>query len=89
MNNYLIKENKVYNGIQKVYRFQNNFGASVIQHDLSYGHEDNLWELGVVSFVGDLMNLNYETPITDNVIGNLEWEEVEELLEKIKQLESK
>lgn len=88
MNEYLIREVEIHNGIQKIYRFENNYGASVVQHDFSYGNELDLWELGVLEFNNnETYNLNYNTEITDDVLGQLSWDQVEELLKKIKGLE--
>ena len=76
-------------GIQKIYRFDNGFGASVIKSQFSYGGDENLWELAVLAFNSDdptEFELTYETPITNDVIGNLSDEEVEERLTEIKTL---
>jgi hypothetical protein len=76
-------------GIQKIYRFDNGFGASVIKSQFSYGGDENLWELAVIAFNSDdptEFELTYETPITNDVIGNLSDEEVEEKLTEIKTL---
>lgn len=80
-------ERQLNGGIQKVYRFENGFGASVVQHQFSYGGDRGQWELGVIKFVGDDWGLNYETEITDDVLGYLEWREVEELLDRINALQ--
>ena len=32
-------------GIQRFFKFNNGYGASVIRHDSSYGSEKGLWEL--------------------------------------------
>ena len=81
-------EREVHGGIQKVYRFENDYGGSVIKFPGSYGYEQGEWELAVIKFPGDNGNffLNYETPITDDVLGNLSWMEVEEHLKEIKNL---
>ena len=76
-------------GIQKIYRFDNGFGASVIKSQFSYGGDENMWELAVIAFNSDdptEFELTYETPITNDVIGNLSDEEVEEKLTEIKSL---
>lgn len=73
-------------GIQKIYRFPNNYGASVIKNYMSYGFEQDKWELAVVKFYGEDnedIDIAYDTPITNDVIGWLEWGEVEGLLEEI------
>lgn len=88
MNEYLIREIEVHNGIQKIYRFENGYGASVVRHDFSYGTELDLWELGVLEFdENEIYFLTYETELTDDVIGHLTWEQVEETLKQIKEME--
>lgn len=85
----LIKEHSIHGGIQKIYRFDNNRGASVIKHDGSYGGDIDLWELGVIRFYDDTQDwhLDCTTPITEDVLGYLTWEDVEELLARISKLE--
>ena len=39
-------------GVQKIYRFRNAVGASVIKGTHTYGGEDGMWELAPVYFVG-------------------------------------
>ena len=83
MNQFLKETNHVNNGIQKVYGFPNGYGASVIKHDNSYGSKENLWELAVLNGAGEL---DYSTPITDDVLGRLTWENVYNTLTTIKEL---
>ena len=76
-------------GTQKIYRFKNGFGASVVRHEYSYGGDAGLWELAVIKFDGDEdddFSLTYETPITEDVEGHLTESEVDELLKKIEAL---
>jgi hypothetical protein len=76
-------------GIQKLYRFSNNYGASVIKHQYSYGGPKGLWELAVILFNSEDNNdwaLNYETSVTDDVIGHCTEEQINSLLEEIQQL---
>lgn len=73
-------------GTQRIYRFPNGYGASVIQSPYSYGGRDGLYELAVAKFNGedhDDWSLCYETEITDDVLGYLTEREVREALDKI------
>lgn len=69
-------------GFRYVFKFPNGYGASVIKHFASYGNEQDLFELAVLKDG----NLCYTTPITNDVIGYLNNDEVLELLERIKSL---
>lgn len=46
----LIVERALNGGIQRVYKFSNGFGASVVKHEFSYGGRKGLWELAVIKF---------------------------------------
>jgi hypothetical protein len=81
------KQQALRDGIQRLYRFDNNYGASVIKCTGSYGKEYDLWELGVIKWTGiDSYALTTDTPITSDVIGNLNDRQVEKLLDNIKSL---
>jgi len=83
----LIKEREINGGIQKLYKFNNNYGASVVKHSFSYGHELGLWELAVIKFEDEeCYDISYDTGITDDVIGNLTLAEVETILKDIENL---
>lgn len=69
------------------FRFPNDYGASVIKHKVSYGYEQDLFELAVLSFHDkDKGELCYSTEITDDTIGWLDNDKVLGLLERIKSL---
>lgn len=70
-------------GTRKFYEFENGLGASVICTPYSYGGDRGLWELAVM----ERGRVNYNTPVTNDVLGYLTWEEVEENLGKIRKLE--
>ena len=70
------------NGVRHVYKFDNGYGASVIKHDYSYGGKNGLWEIAVL----ENDELCYNTPITEDVIGHLSWENVENILTEIQEL---
>ena len=83
-------------GTQKLWRFENGFGASVIQFKMmtgrygSYTDDDTEWELAVIKFEdGDddeTFTLTYDTPITDDVIGHLQGKDIVKILKKIQKL---
>lgn len=75
--------------MQKIYRFENGYGASVICTPYSYGGPQGLKEIAVIKFFGPGerdWHITYDTPITDDVLGYLTDEEVEVYLELIKGL---
>jgi hypothetical protein len=80
MNEYLIETNKHMDGIQKVYKFPNGYGASVVKHQGSYGYAQGLWELAVLDADGDIC---YGTEVTSDVIGHLNDPEVDNILGQI------
>ena len=83
MKENLVKEFYHLGGICRRYRFANNYGASVINHQYSYG-----LELAVLDFKEDEEGrITYDTPITDNVIGHIESDkELNKILNRIKRL---
>ncbi len=78
------------NGIHKIWRFKNGYGASVVRFKVGgvFGSHtnDNEWELGVLKFDKTGFRLTYDTKIADDVIGYLSDKKVERLLKKIKEL---
>ncbi len=80
------KSRELLNGIQYRFNFDNGYGASVIQPDGSYGSDLGLWEIAVTDHDG---NLDYDSGITDDVIGRLTELEVARYLEMICRLEDK
>jgi hypothetical protein len=86
---YLSMVGRRLGGIQYTFRFPNNYGASVIKHLSSYGHEDDLWELAVIKYDDALSvkwKLVYDTGVTEDVEGWLSDEQVRTYLGKIKEL---
>lgn len=76
-------------GTQEIYRFDNGYGASKIKTYYSYGGCEGLWEIAVIKFTGDDpddFKLCYDTPITGDVLGYLNYYEAETVLQQIKAL---
>jgi hypothetical protein len=65
--------------------FDNGFGVSVVSHTFSYGGKDGKYELAVLDSDGQL---TYETPITNDVMGYLEPEEVTNIMKDIQNLDN-
>lgn len=90
----LSKDNVIKDGVgtklfvsdQRVYRFDNGYGASVISGEHAYSDIDHPYELAVIKFDGDGFDLVYDTPITSDVIGYLDANGVNEVLKQIKAL---
>lgn len=82
LSKYEIPKSKGGTGLQNKYRFPNDYGASLIYAPGSYG-----LELAVLDFsVNPEGDLEYGTPITDDVLGNLDWNRATDALLEIKNL---
>jgi len=83
MREFLVESNdNVNGGIQKIYKFPNGYGASVIKGPYTYGGKKGLWELAVLK--GE--ELCYDTDITSDVIGHLNDPEMDAILRQIERL---
>lgn len=82
----IILERELNGGSQQLHRFENNYGASVIRvGSYAYGG----LELAVLKFYSEDkegFDLCYDTPITDDVIGYLEEDQLSQLLVNIEAL---
>ena len=84
---FLLNTDYINHGVQHRYKFNNDYGASVVKHDFSYGGQNGLWELAVLDFTVDKTGeITYHTPITQDVVGHLAWDNVESILQEIKEL---
>ena len=74
--------------LQKLYRFDNGYGASVIRGEFTYGGDEGNWELAVLKFEGEGYHLAYPKQVCadEDVIGWLTDEQVDDLLVKIANL---
>lgn len=75
---------------QWLFKFDNDYGASVVKHWGSYGFEQDLFELAIIEWSEDDLNgfhLVYGTSINEDCVeGHLSNEEVMNYLYKIKDL---
>ena len=68
--------------VQRIYEFDNGYGASVVRNSMSYGSENGLYEVAVLKN-GDLC---YTSPVTQDVVGHLDIFGVKNTLTAIKKL---
>ena len=80
------KEHTYSSGIIAREVFDNGYGVSVIRTENSYGGSEGLFEVAVVNASG---GINYDTPITSDVLGHLTEEEVSEVMRKVQELPDK
>ena len=76
---YLSQEAAFRDGKKYVFTFPNGYGADVVCHSGSYGGKLGLWELAVLKDT----EIYYNSPLTSDVLGYLEDEDVKEALEEI------
>lgn len=79
-------------GVQAKLFFQNGYGISVVRFKSSYGgfssytSNDKEWEIAVLKGTEEDWGLNYDTPITGDVIGHLKDYEVTNVMKQIQEL---
>lgn len=80
----IFNERPLNGGHQTIHKFDNGYGASVITGGMfAYGGQ----ELAVIKFKSeDEWSICYDTEITDDVIGCISDEEVEDILSQIEAL---
>jgi hypothetical protein len=81
-----LPSNQINGGIQYLAFYPNGYGASIVQHQFSYGRDRGLWELAVIKGNEEEWDICYTTPITSDVKGFLTESEVNELLTRIESL---
>lgn len=70
------------NDYQKKFQFNNGYGASVVCNTMSYGNNKGLFEVAVLK--ND--KITYDTPITGDVVGFLDFAGVADILDRIQKL---
>ena len=75
-------ENNQKNKYIRVIEFENGYSASIVSHDLSYGGQEGLFEIAILHD-GEMV---YDTWITPDVIGYLDFAGVAAILKDIEEL---
>ena len=73
-------------GTQIIIFFPNDYGASIIKNPYSYGNDEELFEIAVIKGNRDNWKICYDTPITNDVLGYLNSEDINKYLEQIEKL---
>ena len=73
------------NNYKSVFKFRNGYSASVVCNSTTYGYDMDFFEVAVLDKDGRLC---YDTPITDDVVGYLNFQGVADVLKDISELES-
>ena len=77
---------------QRVYRFNNGYGASVVQGPKTFGGPEGLWELAVIKFDGEEFyeyDVDENNSVSNEAIGHLGEHEIEPLLVAISHMHKK
>jgi len=78
-------------GIAARHFFPNGYGVSVVQFTSpygsgSYGAQEGLYELAVLTGVEEDWKICYDTPITDDVMGYLSIDDIDTILNQVENL---
>ena len=63
--------------------FENGWGVSVVRHERSYGGAEGLFEVAVIDHDGEIQ---YDSGITRDVIGWLDYRGVADVMVQVKEL---
>jgi len=74
---------EVNGGVQHLAFFPNGHGVSIVKHDYSYGNKLGLWEMAVLKGNEEAWEITYDTPVTSDVLGHLEENEVNEYVDQV------
>jgi hypothetical protein len=69
-------------GYQKFVEFDNGYTASIVSNDMSYGSDRGLFEIAIL-YNDDIV---YDTGLTEDVIGFLDFDGVVQTLDNIRKL---
>lgn len=83
---YLVSRRYRNFGIQYIFAFNNNYGASVVKTPFTYGNECDFWEVATLQYLGDISKyeLFYSELTNFDVLGYLDDQQVNKFLRCIK-----
>ena len=71
------------NAVQALKFFSNGYGVSIVRFPGSYGYLQGLYEVAVIEGTDKEYELCYDTPITDDVLGHLDEQDVENIINEV------
>ena len=74
---------KVSDAVYATTFFPNGYGVVVGRYPGSYGYEQGLYEVAVVKGDEEYNELCYDTPIADDVMGNRDEQDIENIMEEV------
>lgn len=77
---------KFHDGVQAVHVFPNGYGVSVVRFPGSYGFQDDLYEIAIIKGTNESYEICYDTPITDDVLGHQDEQDINNILEEVQAL---
>lgn len=80
------EQHKIQDGVQAKHFFPNGYGVSVVRFPGSYGFEDDLYEVAILKGTQDDWSITYDTPITDDVLGHRDEQDINNILEEVQAL---
>jgi hypothetical protein len=73
-------------GVQATHFFPNGYGVSVVRFPGSYGCTQDLYEVAILRGTEEDHDLCYDTPITDDVLGHRDEQDINNILEEVQAL---
>jgi hypothetical protein len=83
---HLVETRRLHGGIQKIYKFPNGYGASVVKHEGSYGYDLDKWEIAPLGSNNEFIGISI-LGWHDDVQGHLNDPEVDRILKQIADFE--
>ena len=80
------QDHKIKDAIQAKHFFPNGYGVSVVRFPGSYGFEDDLYEVAILQGTEDKWEITYDTPITDDVLGHRDDQDINIILAVVQAL---
>ena len=80
------EKHKIQDGIQAKHFFDNGYGVSVVKFPGSYGFEEDLYEVAILQGTEDKWEITYDTPITNDVLGHRDEQDINNILEEVQAL---